>query len=212
MKPFISPDDQARIEAAIQAAEANTRAELVAVVTERSDDYRYVVIAWAAVIGLALPFPWSLGLLSGPWSIPPGMWVHGVGLVAFLAVLALGQLDPVKRLMTPKSLRHRRASRFARAQFYVQRMRMTRERAGVLLFVSAFEHHVEIIADDNAAKAVSDDQWRYAVDAFIETLRSDGPAEALNVTVAILDKTLSEALPGGSGDANELPNRLIILD
>ena len=91
-------------------------------------------------------------------------------------------------------------------------MRMTRERAGVLLFVSAFEHHVEIIADDNAAKAVSDDQWRYAVDAFIETLRSDGPAEALNVTVAILDKTLSEALPGGSGDANELPNRLIILD
>jgi uncharacterized membrane protein len=98
MKPFINPGDQARIEAAIHAAESRTRAELVAVVAERSDDYRYVVIAWAAVIGLALPFPWSLGLITGPWSMPPGMWVHGVSLGAFLAILALGQLDPIKRL------------------------------------------------------------------------------------------------------------------
>ena len=211
MKPFIDPDEQARIEAAIQAAEAKTRAELVAVVAERSDDYRYVVIAWAAVIGLALPFPWSLGLLSGPWSIPPGMWVHGIGLGAFLAIMALGQLDPVKRLLTPKSLMRRRASRFARAQFYTQRVRMTRDRAGVLLFVSAFEHHVEIIADDNAAKAVTDEQWAYAIDAFVATLHASGPADAMSAAVAILDKTLSEALPGGASDANELPNRLIVL-
>jgi putative membrane protein len=211
MKPFINPEDQARIEAAIHAAESRTRAELVAVVAERSDDYRYVVIAWAAVIGLALPFPWSLGLITGPWAIPPGMWVHGVSLGAFLAILALGQLDPIKRLLTPKRLMHRRASRFARAQFYAQRVRMTRERAGVLLFISAFEHHVEIIADENAAKAVTDAQWNKAVEAFVATLQASGPAEAMAAAVAILDKTLSEALPGGGGDTNELPNRLIIL-
>lgn len=211
MKPFIDPDDQARIEAAIHAAESRTRAELVAVVAERSDDYRYVVIAWAAVIGLALPFPWSLGLITGPWSIPPGMWVHGVSLGAFLSILALGQLDPIKRLLTPKRLMRRRASRFARAQFYAQRVRMTRERAGVLLFISAFEHHVEIIADENAAKAVTDAQWNHAVEAFVATLQASGPAEAMAAAVAILDKTLSEALPGGASDTNELPNRLIIL-
>lgn len=211
MKPFIDPDDQARIEAAIQAAESRTRAELVAVVTERSDDYRYVVIAWAAVIGLALPFPWSLGFITGPWSIPPGMSVHGVSLGAFLAVLALGQFDAVKRVLAPKSLMRRRASQFARAQFFAQRVRMTRERAGVLLFVSTFERHVEIIADDNAASAVSDAQWQFAINAFVETLHSSGPADALSNAVAILDKTLSEALPGSANDDNELPNRLIVL-
>jgi uncharacterized membrane protein len=87
---------------------------------------------------------------------------------------------------------------------------MTRERAGVLLFISAFEHHVEIIADENAAKAVTDAQWNKAVEAFVATLQASGPAEAMAAAVAILDKTLSEALPGG-GDTNELPNRLIIL-
>lgn len=211
MKPFINPEDQAQIEAAIHAVESRTRAELVAVVAERSDDYRYVIIAWAAVIGLALPFPWSLGLLTGPWSIPPGMWVHGISLGAFLAILALGQLDPIRRLLTPKSLMRRRARRFARAQFYAQRVRMTRDRAGVLLFISAFEHHVEIIADDNAAKAVTDEQWNHAVEAFVATLHASGPADAMSAAIAILDKTLSEALPGGGADANELPNRLIIL-
>lgn len=211
MKPFINPEDQAQIEAAILAAESQTRAELVAVVAERSDDYRYVIIAWAAVIGLALPFPWSLGLLAGPWSIPPGMWVHGISLGAFLAILALGQLDPIKRLLTPKSLMRRRARRFARAQFYAQRVRMARDRAGVLLFISAFEHHVEIIADDNAAKAVTDEQWNHAVEAFVATLHVSGPADAMSAAIAILDKTLSEALPGGGAAANELPNRLIIL-
>jgi putative membrane protein len=166
---FIEKAYAAKIKAAIHRAEAKTRAELVAVVALESDDYRYVMLGVATILGLAAPFPWSLGVLAGD-----AVWAHSASLVVFLAVLALGQIGAVRRLIVPRSLMRRRAARNARSQFFAQRVRMTRERAGILLFVSIFEHHVEIIADDNAA-AVPDAVWAEAVTAFVAALKADGP-------------------------------------
>jgi putative membrane protein len=203
---FIEKADAAKIEAAIHQAEAKTRAELVAVVAPESDDYRYVMLAVAAILGLAAPFPWSLGVLAGD-----AVWAHSASLIVFLAVLALGQIAAVRRLIVPRSLMRRRAARNARSQFFAQRVRMTRERAGVLLFVSVFEHHVEIIADDNAAAAVPDAVWAEAVATFIAALKADGPTAGFIAAISQLEATLAERLPGDSADTDELPNRLIIL-
>jgi len=206
MADFIEPADATRIAAAIRATEAHTRAELVGVLTAESDDYLYVVLAWAAILGLAAPFPWSLGLIEGPPA-----WAHGAALATTLAVLVLGRADAIRRLITPKSLMRRRAARNARAQFYEQRVRMTRDRAGVLLFVSVFEHHVEIIADEAAAAAVPAAVWQDAVDALVAQVKAgDAPAGFL-AAIEVLDKALTEYLPGDGSDQNELPNRLIIL-
>ena len=206
MSEFISKSDADRIQAAVRAAEARTRAELVVVATSESDDYRYVVLAAAAVLGLATPFPWSLGLLNGG-----ALFAHGAVLLTFLVVLGLGRIDGVRRLMAPKALMRRRAARNARAQFYAQKVRMTRDRAGVLLFVSAFEHHVEIIADEAAAAAVPDAVWAEAVDRFVADLKQHGPAAGFLAAIALLEEELAARLPGDGRDENELPNRLIIL-
>lgn len=206
MGTFISEAQAKAIEAAIQAAEAHTRAELVAVLTAESDDYRYVVLAWAAALGLAVPFPWTLGLIDGGV-----LWAHGAALAAALAALALGRIDAVRRAIAPKALMRRRAARNARTQFFAQRVRMTRDRAGVLLFVSVFERHVEIVADDAAAAAVPPEDWQAAVDAFLDRVRAGAPADGFLAAVARLDATLAAHLPGDADDRNELPNRLVIL-
>jgi len=208
MADFIRPEDAARVEAAIQAAEAHTRAELVAVVAEESDDYGYVVLALAALVGLAAPFPWSLGLLGGA---DAALWAHGAAIAAALAVLALGQIDALRRLVVPGSVMRRRAARNARAQFYEQRVRMTRDRAGVLLFVSVFEHHVEIIADEAAAAAVPEATWQAAVDAFVARVKAGDAAGGFLAAVDVLDDALRTHLPGDAADRDELPNRLIVL-
>lgn len=216
MTTFIGAEDAGRIEAAIRAVEAKTRAELVVVATPASDDYRYVVLALAAVLGLAAPFPWSLGLVGGGavWEGVGGdgaMWAHGASLLVFLAVLALGRVDALRRLIVPRGLMRRRAAGAARAQFFAQKVRMTRDRAGVLLFVSAFEHHVEIIADETAAAAVPDAVWAAAVARFVASLKQDGPAAGFLAAIAQLDEELAARLPGDARDENELPNHLIIL-
>ncbi len=195
-----------RIEAAIHAAEARTRAELVAVVAAESDDYAYVALALAALLGLAAPFPFSLGLIEAGAPV-----VHAAALGVAVLVMAFGRVDAVRRAVVPKSLMRRRAARHARAQFYEQRVRMTRDRAGVLLFVSVFEHHVEIIADEAAAAAVPEAVWREAVDAFVQALRANGPEAGFHAAIAILEEALAEHLPGDANDKDELPNRLIIL-
>ena len=88
---------------------------------------------------------------------------------------------------------------------------MTRDRAGVLLFVSVFERHVEIIADDAAAAAVPAAVWEEAIAAFVQALRADGPPAGLLAAIAVLDDALAKHLPGDAADQDELPNRLIIL-
>ena len=206
MAIFIDEADAKRIEDAIRAAEAKTRAELVTVLTPASDDYAYVALAWAAVLGLAAPFPFSLGLLPGN-----ALYAHGAALAVAVVVLLLARLPQVLRFMVPKALMRRRASRNARAQFFAQRVRMTRDRAGVLFFVSAFEHHVEIIADDNAAAAITDAEWQAAVDIFVKTLREQGQAEGFLAAIAALETLLGEKLPGDGEDRNELGDRLIVV-
>lgn len=206
MGRFIDEADAKAIEAAIGAAEARTRAELVAVVAPESDDYRYVALSLAAILGLAAPFPWSLELVEGP-----AYMGHAAALVTFLLVLGLCWIDPVRRLVTPGSLMRRRAARHARMQFFAQKVRMTRDRAGVLLFVSVFEHHVEIIADDAAAAAVPQATWDEAIAAFTAALKRETPAAGFLAAIAVLDAALAEHLPGDGRDPDELPNRLIVL-
>lgn len=206
MAAFIDDDAKARIEAAIQTAETRTRAELVAVVTAESDDYAYVTLAVAAVVGLAAPFPWSFGLVAGG-----ALWAHLAALALALLMLSLGRIDAVRRFITPKSIQRRRAARNARVQFYEQRVRMTGERAGVLLFVSVFEHHVEIIADEAAAAAVPAAVWQAAVDAFVAQVKAGDAAAGFLAAIDLLDDALATHLPGNAADADELPNRLIIL-
>jgi len=206
MAEFIQAADAQRIEQAIRAAESRTRAELVAVVAPASDSYRYVALALAAILGLAAPFPWTFGLIEGG-----APFAHAAALGTAFLVLLLAQVDAARRLITPRGLMHRRAARNARAQFYEQRVRMTRDRAGVLLFVSAFEHHVEIIADENAAKTVPAEVWQSAVDAFVREVKAGDATAGFLAAIDILDDALAAHLPGDAADQDELPNRLIIL-
>jgi putative membrane protein len=110
--PFLTDHDRQRIASAITEAERRTSGELVAVVAQAADDYRYVPLLWPALAALLLP---AILLTIGP---SMSAWTLYLAQAATFIVLALvAHLPPVRMALVPDSMKRRRASRLAREQF-----------------------------------------------------------------------------------------------
>jgi putative membrane protein len=201
---FLTDQDRARIASAIAAAERRTSGELVAVVADAADDYRYVALLWPALAALLLP---AILLTALP---ALDAWLLYLAQAALFVVLVLlAQLRRVRLALVPAATKRRRASRLAREQFVAQGLHLTRERTGVLIFVAVAEHYVEIIADRGIAAVVPPGIWDEAVAGFVEQLRAGRVAEGFLATIALVGERLAGQFPRAADDTDELPNRLI---
>ncbi|ARN72867.1 TPM domain-containing protein [Oceanicoccus sagamiensis] len=190
---------------AINAVEQNTDAELVTVLAEQADDYRYIPTLWAAVLALLAP---GVIWLSGVWleTLDILLWQLGV-----FAVLALVLRVPVILFrIIPSSVKYWRASNLARRQFLENNLHHTRQESGVLIFVSEAEHYVEIIADRGIDQHVSEQQWQAIVDDFITAIKAGQTQQGLIACIDACGVLLAEHAPA-TGSKNELPNHLVLI-
>ncbi len=230
-KTHLTPDDLAAIEAAVRRAEARTTGEIYCVAAEESSDYREAPLAWAAGAALLAP---ALLLLGGVHVEAPeilGGWtaaqaagaaetaVRGsligallLQAVLFLAVLALASIAPVRRALTPRALRRERVRRRAREMFAAKNLQATRERTGVLIYVSFAEHMAELIADESIAATVDPGVWDEAMALLTAGLKRGAPAAGFVAAVDRCADTLAERFPARAGDnPNELPDAVVVL-
>ncbi len=189
----------------IHEIERETDAELVTVLAARSDDYVYIPTLWAALV--ALTVPWILH-----WSV---FWLGTVELlvaqaVAFVVVFAIYRWPPILRRVIPGSVRTWRASSLARRQFLEQGLHHTAGETGVLIFVSEFEHYVEIIADRGIDQHVSHERWQQIVDAFTARVKAGETVEGFIECIDACGALLIEHVPA-THEKNELPNHLVLI-
>ncbi|WP_374377637.1 TPM domain-containing protein [Dongia sp.] len=195
-----------KIEAAIAAAEAKSRAEFVAVIGKRASEYRATGFALATLIAFLggivawLTIPWVLArdILLGEFAI-------------FLLALAAFELTPLGDYLTPTHLKKSAAQRWARAVFLEQGLASTAERNAVLFFVSAAEHHVEIIADRALSEKVPPGKWQEIVDGFAKDVRAGAIEKGYLDAIARLTEIVSEHFPAAGPRENVIGNRLIEL-
>ena len=202
---FFSAKDAARISAAITDAERKTSGEIVAVVAPQSSHYEYVPLMWAALLALVVPWP----LIHFTWM--KVQWIYLIQLLVFLVLLVLAWHPRVRMALVPKSTRNANVHRRAAEQFLAQNLYTTAGRTGVLVFVSAAEQRVEIIADSGIDARVPKGTWQKIVDDFT---REIGAGHAVDGFVHAIEKIgghLAEHFPPGSRDPNELPDHLIVL-
>jgi putative membrane protein len=206
--PFLNEANQKRIEEAVEAAERRTAAEFVTVVTRASGDYLHVptlaaVVATFVVSGLALLLPWPF------WFGHGAFFAAQVGL--FLIFYALCRWPPLRFRLIPRAHQRHRARQRAHQLFLDLGLGSTRDRTGVLFFVSVAEHYVEIIADRGVKQVIEDAVWEKTVAQFTANVRAgrvtDGFLQAIDASGAVL----ADRLPRRPDDVNELPNRLLVL-
>ena len=201
----LSREDQARITAAVGAAEARTRAEFVCVFARRSAHTPAFALLWAAA--LALLTPWLLMMFTR-WTLAHILVCQ---VTAFLLVAAIGSLPSVAIRLAPRRLTRQLAFRAAAEQFVTARLSRAPHRAGVLIFVSMAERYAHIIPDGGALEAGAAQDWRDALDALLPHLRDGRPADGFVAAVELCGERLAAKAPRRLEDVAVLPNRVVIL-
>jgi putative membrane protein len=227
----LTPSDLAAVEAAVRDAEARTTGEIYCVVTEESSHYAETAIAWAAGVALLGP---ALLLLAGvqvtlpdpftPWSasdvsaaIASAARRALIGAIVtqgllFVATALVASIPAVRRALTPRSLKRLRVRRRAAEQFTAKNLHLTRERTGVLIYVSLGERMAELIADEGIADHVEPQVWAKAMAALTEGLRRGDPEAGFVGAVRACGEVLAEHFPARPGDnPDELPDAVVVL-
>ncbi|MGH8378599.1 MAG: TPM domain-containing protein [Gammaproteobacteria bacterium] len=200
-----SDADKARITAAIHAAEQNTSGEFVAAVARISDHYIFLPLLWAAILALILPG--ILFLASAPLA-----WIHiyQIQLALFIVLALLFLFVPELHLhLVPRHVKHSRASRLAKAEFYLQGVHMTREHSGVLIFVSLAEHYVEIVADKGIHEKLGEAHWQGIITRFVEQVRKGQVVDGFVTAISACGAAMAAHYPPDPNDVDELSDGLI---
>lgn len=226
----LTPDIQARIAAAIAAAESRTSGEIFCVLARRVSTYRDVSLAWAAGAALLLPLgliplgfdPSALPGFGGGWeaahlasrSMPVGQLLAAyaaIQAVVFVAVLALTSIPAVRRLVTPRGLRDGRVRDAAMQQFLAHGLHVTEARTGVLIFAALSDHRVEVIADEGIHGRVDQAVWADAVGALAKALKKGDPATGFESAIGLCGEVLAEHFPPRPRDRNEIEDKLVVI-
>lgn len=212
-------DDLARIEAAVAAAERSTAGEIVVVVADASDGYGEVRAAVAGLLTAGGVGFWEL--VGGPfvallWWDPAVLGsLEGALVVAALAGWMLwswtlsGRPWLLRRLIGADRAAAA-VERSAQATFVARGLTETRDRSGVLLYVSWLEHRVHLLADSGIHERVGVAGWQRHVDELIEAIRSGRPGDGLVAAIEAIGQELAVHFPPRTDDRDELPNEVAV--
>jgi putative membrane protein len=197
-------EDHDAISAAIRSAEARTCGQIICVVTRASSDYAHVPIMWASVLALILPWPL---IYFTPWSVQR---IFLLQLAVFIVAGMVFSWMPLRLALVPAGVRRMRAHRAALEQFVVRRVTQTRNRCGILLFVSLAEHYARIIADEGIAQKVQQSEWQEAIDVLTSHMSAGRVAQGFTAAIERCGTVLATHAPP-DGSPNELPDRLYVM-
>jgi putative membrane protein len=201
---LLSEGDAARVRNAVAAVESATSGELVVVLAPQSDNYALP----RAVVALALTVSAGFGVYQA-WPHHPAGWVFA-GQAALWGLIwwAVGWA-PVLRTLVPKAQQSAAVESRAKQLFLDCGVTETRDRSGVLIFLSEAEHRVQIIADRGLSEQVNSDAWQKYVAAIVTAIQSGRAADGLCAAIDDIGQMLAEAFPPRADDVNELPDELV---
>lgn len=208
---FFSPADLDAVEAAVQEAEARTSGEIVPYVVAASDQYPAAAWKGAAFGAFLGPLIAAAAYHYGEvWATHVLLWITLPAAAGGALGYLLTELIPaLRRRLTGGEVLEMRSRLRAEAAFLETEVFRTRERTGILLFLSLFERRVVVLGDVGIHQKVEAGEWDGIVRTAVEGIRSRRPAEALIAAIrecgALLER---HGVERRADDRNELSNEL----
>ncbi|MRG92387.1 TPM domain-containing protein [Polyangium spumosum] len=196
--------EREQVEGLIKEIEATCSAEIVVTVRPRSGVYRqadHLFGAICAFLGLCVyiyaPTEFTDDL------VPPALLLLFVAGAVFCANVA-----PLRRLLLSEALMARQVRSAAREAFLDQGIAGTRDRTGILIYISVFERRAEVVTDIGILRRESEDQPGRAIREIERAVAERLPMEGFAAAVRGLGAWLKEALPPRVDDINELSDEV----
>jgi putative membrane protein len=181
LEKLFSQQDRERIKKAVDEAEGKTSGEIVPYVVQESDPYAEALWKGGTFLGVIVLA--TLAFLHEALGLLPFLsvaWLLTLGFAGFIAGMALVRYVPaMKRLFAGEDLMERRVSTRAAVAFIDEEIFNTRDRTGILLFVSMVEHKVLVMGDAGINAKVAENAWEDVVQTIVRGIRGGKAAEGL---------------------------------
>ncbi|HEY6553654.1 MAG TPA: hypothetical protein VI669_09870 [Vicinamibacteria bacterium] len=203
-----SDDDRRRIAEAVREAEAGTSGEVMVVIADASDDYAEA--PWRAAFGLlGLVMLADLGyrhFATFWWSWNADVVWLGVGAAGVVGYL-VASWAPLRRALIGRERMALRVRRAAEAAFTTERVFETRDRTGILIYLSLLEHQVLVLPDAGIAAKAPETAWASVVATIVSGMKAGRPTDAVVTAVQSCGDMLRAAgFTARPDDANEIPD------
>jgi putative membrane protein len=182
------------------------------VIVARSDSYR--VADWRAAAAGAVAggvahaaAPGIAGWSEAAAAYAPLAWIAAGAFAALLAA----RWAALRRILAGDAELAARTATGAAEAFLAHEVFRTRDRTGVLIYVSLFERRVEILADTGVYRAVAQPTWQRVAAEVAATMRGAPPEAAILEAIRRAGELLSAHGPRRRrDDANELPDAPVV--
>ncbi|MGB2869761.1 MAG: hypothetical protein WBD36_14990 [Bacteroidota bacterium] len=210
---YFSVADLEAISKAVKEAEKRTSGEIVPYFVPESDEYEEATWRAAMLFGaVPLTIFGAIRLFSDAWS-PVGILTVVITFFAssIAGAFLVRYIPPLKRFFAGRDLLHHRASLRASQAFVSEEVFKTRDRTGILLFLSFFERTVVVLGDSGIHAKVQQHEWDRIVEIIVRGMKSGRPANGLTDAIRMCGELLQRrGVRRKKSDVDELPDTLRI--
>jgi putative membrane protein len=196
---MISLEDQKIIEDAIAKVETSTSGELMVVSVNKSSKYKTANFRLGILFGVLvvfIPLTKNFGHDLLFFQIP-----------LFILGYSLGFIPRIKSFFLSKTEKDEEVYQRAMEAFFENNLHTTKDRTGVLIFVSLLERQVVILADTGINEKVEKGTWQKIMDGLIGNIKRKNLVIGLQEAVFQVGDILSKHFPPTDKNPNELSDR-----
>ncbi|MEA2097198.1 MAG: TPM domain-containing protein [Candidatus Cloacimonadota bacterium] len=218
----LSKDDMKKISSAVKAAESKTSGEIATAMIKESYDYAIYELMFAVIIGflyfvIMMFFAGNIEQLLQEkfWDYSVNYLLMFYGFSTFMVMTIfyfIGNISSIDRFIVPKKIRSQKVTERATRYFMESGVYNTKDRTGILIFISIMERRVELLADSGINEKISIEKWQSIVDNIIKGIKQKEIAAHLTESINECGDLLAEHFPIQSDDKNELTDDIDILE
>ncbi|MCF7857979.1 MAG: TPM domain-containing protein [Candidatus Cloacimonetes bacterium] len=218
----LSKEELQKIGSAVKKAESKTSGEIATALIKESYDYAIYELIFAIIAGfiyfvVMIFFSASIEqmLQSKFWDYSVNYLIMCYGFSTFLVITIfyfLGNISGIDRLIVPGKILREKVRERALRYFMESGVNNTKDRTGILIFISILERRVELLADSGINEKIEPEKWQSLVDNVIIGIRKKKVSEYLIKSINECGEMLQDHFPIQADDINELSDEIDILE
>jgi putative membrane protein len=220
-KLSLSPKDMADIQDAVAKAELRSNGEIALAATDESSDYSFFELFASVILGAVTfaillfqssrieSFIDALFWQEQTWYLPAFFgFVEFAVIGLFFCFANIGSID---RIVIPRIVRTTKVYNRALKHFVESGTYATKDRTGILIFISYMEREVRIVADSGINAKIEQRKWDEIAQNLARGIRQKKTASALIEVISRCGDLLEKNFPAKKDNPNELPDGLVLL-
>ncbi len=217
----LSDKDLEKINNSVKEAEKSTSGEITTAMIKESSDYAYYELAFSVLVGgiyfviiLLLSSNIEQWFKSLFWNYNPSYLLIFTGFSLFSIIgltYLITNIPAIDRLIIPKKVMEQKVHNRAVRHFIEAGTCYTKDRTGILIFISEMERKVLLLADKGINDKIGQESWDSIVTDIVKGIKDDNVVDAISTSIKRCGEILSKEFPIAEDDKNELSDDIQIL-